>query len=146
MAPQKVKKTESDRLEVVTEGLKQLRLALGRAVIVLTLTQEALPKDKTTLRVNALQLGDKIRDLQRRQRLIFGELQKTGVLPRDKTKRQNKEVTMTSPKKMAGADGGSTLEFIEMMQVVASHKSGEAKNAHAAGCRSETNWEIPTRI
>ena len=87
MAPQKVKKTESDRLEVVTEGLKQLRLALGRAVIVLTLTQEALPKDKTTLRVNALQLGDKIRDLQRRQRLIFGELQKTGVLPRDKTKK-----------------------------------------------------------
>jgi hypothetical protein len=87
MASQKAKTTESDKLEVVTEELKQLRLALGRTVIVLTLTQEALPKDKTTLRVNALQLGDKIRDLQKRQRLIFAELQKVGVLPRDKVKK-----------------------------------------------------------
>jgi hypothetical protein len=87
MTPQKTKKAESDKLEVVTEQLKQLRLALGRTVIVLTLTQEALPKDKTTLRVNALQLGDKIRDLQQKQRLIFSELQKIGVLPRDKPKK-----------------------------------------------------------
>jgi len=87
MTPKKTKKTESDKLEVVTEQLKQLRLALGRTVIVLTLTQEALPKDKTTLRVNALQLGDKIRDLQKKQRLIFSELQKIGVLPRDKAKK-----------------------------------------------------------
>jgi hypothetical protein len=87
MAPQKTKKTESDKLEVVTEELRQLRLALGRAVIVLTLTQEALPKDMTTLRVNALQLGDKIRDLQRRQHLIVSELQKIGVLARVKAKK-----------------------------------------------------------
>jgi hypothetical protein len=84
MAQQKAKKIQSDKLEVVTEELRQLRLALGRASIVLTLTREALPKDKTTLRVNALQLGDKIRDLQKRQRLIFAELQKAGVLPKDK--------------------------------------------------------------
>ena len=87
MAQQKTKKTESDKLEVVTDELKQLRLALGRAVIVLTLTQEALPKDKTTLRVNALQLGDKIRDLQKRQRSIFAELQKIGVFPKDKARK-----------------------------------------------------------
>ena len=87
MSPQKTKNTESDKLEVVTDELKQLRLALGRAVIVLTLTQEALPKDKTTLRVNALQLGDKIRDLQKRQRSIFAELQKIGVLPKDKARK-----------------------------------------------------------
>jgi hypothetical protein len=85
--PQKTKQPEHNKLEVVTEELQQLRLALGRAVIVLTLTQEALPKDKTTLRVNALQLGDKIRDLQKRQRSIFAELQKLGVLPKDKAKK-----------------------------------------------------------
>jgi|GEM_PF-3224609 len=87
MTPKKAKKTENDKLEVVTEELKQLRLALGRAVIVLTLTQEALPKDKTTLRVNALQLNDKIRDLQRRQRLILAELRKIGVLPKNKVRK-----------------------------------------------------------
>jgi hypothetical protein len=39
--------------------------------------------DKLTLRVNAIQLGDKIRDLQRRRRLIFAGLKKAGVLKRD---------------------------------------------------------------
>lgn len=80
MASQKSKESASTKLEVVAEEFKQLHLALGRAVIVLGLAQDALKKDKTTLRVCALQVRDQIRGLQKRQRQVFAELQKAGIL------------------------------------------------------------------
>jgi hypothetical protein len=79
MASQKAKKSAS-KLEVVAEEFRQLYLALGRAVIVLKLAQDALKKDKATLRVCALQVRDQIRGLQKRQRRIFTDLQKAGIL------------------------------------------------------------------
>ena len=80
MASKKAKKSANKNLEVVTEQFRQLYLALGRACLVLKLVQGSLKKDKVTLRVNALQLRDQIRDLQKRQRQIFTELQKAKVL------------------------------------------------------------------
>ena len=80
MASHKPKKLANKKLEVVSEEFKQLHLALGRAVIVLRLAQDALKKDKVTLRVTAIQLRDQIRGLQKRQRQIFTDLQKAGIL------------------------------------------------------------------
>jgi hypothetical protein len=78
--PRKPKKIDRAKLKVVSESLDELYTALGHSVITLHQTQEALKKDAVTLRVNALQLRDDIRGLQRMQRSLFAELEKAGIM------------------------------------------------------------------
>ncbi len=79
MPTKKPKKIDQAKLEIVAASLDELYTALGVSVLTLQQTQKALKKDAVTLRVNALQLRDTIRGLQRMQRSLFVELKKAGI-------------------------------------------------------------------
>jgi hypothetical protein len=79
MAARKPKKIDRGKLKVVADSLGELYIALGISVIMLQQTQKALKKDAVTLRINAFQLRDTLRELQRKQRSLFAELKKAGL-------------------------------------------------------------------
>jgi hypothetical protein len=86
MASQKDKKpaitTVATAVNVLAQS-QELLSALGRTVIVLKRVQKAVGEDKSTLSTNALELRDKIAEVQNRHDILFAELQKCGVLKKD---------------------------------------------------------------
>lgn len=73
------KKKDSAQLKIIEGKLDDLYVALGMSVIMVQQTQKALKKDKVTMRVNALQVRESFRELQRQQRVLFAALKKIGV-------------------------------------------------------------------
>jgi hypothetical protein len=79
MAAKKAK-TADPALNALAKMLDELYLALGLSVIALKQTKSALKKDSLTLRINALQFRDTIRNVQKMQRSLFAELKNARVI------------------------------------------------------------------